>query len=131
MTAFPHLQKQQYMSLVTFRKNGDAVPTAVWFAQVGDKLYVFSDPDTGKIKRLRHTTRVTVAPCTIDGTVKGEAQEATARIMNADEGKLALDALRRKYGWQMRGLEVMENIMEFFRRSKSTAETLYLEITPA
>jgi hypothetical protein len=29
-TAFPHLQKQQYMSLTTFRKNGEPDATPVW-----------------------------------------------------------------------------------------------------
>jgi PPOX class probable F420-dependent enzyme len=130
MTAFPHLQNQQYMSLTTFRKNGDPVPTPVWFAQVGDKLYVYSEANAGKLKRLQHTQRVTVAPCTMSGTVTGEAQEAVARILNADEGKIALDAINRKYGWQTRVLGILSSILEFITRRKSPDE-VYLEIIEA
>lgn len=130
MTAFPRLQNQQYMSLTTFRKNGDPVPTPVWFAQVGDKLYVFSAANAGKLKRLQHTQRVTVAPCTMSGTITGETQEAVARILNADEGRIAIDALNRKYGWQKRGLDLLSSIMEFITRRKSP-DDVYLEIIEA
>ncbi len=118
------------MSLTTYRKNGEAVATPVWFAQIGDKLYVYSDADAGKIKRLRHTTRVSVAPCTATGTVTGAAQEATARILSDAEGQIALDAINRKYGWQKRALALLNRVMSLFSRSESEdAGTAYLEIT--
>ena len=128
--AFPQLQGQQFMSLTTFRKNGEAVPTPVWFAQVDDKLYVFTDPDAGKVKRIRHTPRVTVAPCTMSGEVTGETQEATARILNETESRAALDAINDKYTWQKRSLDIMNNIVRMFRRSEAQG-AVYLEITPA
>jgi uncharacterized protein len=130
MTAFPHLQNQQYMSLTTFRKNGDPVSTPVWFAQIGDKLYVYSAANTGKIKRLQHTQRVTVAPCTGAGKVTGEVQEAVARILSAAEGKIAEDAINHKYGWQKRGLAILSAIMRLFSRRERAGAT-YLEITSA
>lgn len=130
MTTFPHLQNQQYMSLTTYRKSGAPVPTPVWFAQVGDKLYVYTSPSAGKVKRISHTPRVTLAPCTASGSVIGTAQEAHARIMDASEGHIARDAINRKYGWQKRGLDVVNAITRFFTRSTSTGP-VYLEITEA
>ena len=36
------LADADYFSLATFRRNGNAVPTPVWFAPAGDTFYVFS-----------------------------------------------------------------------------------------
>ena len=61
---FPDLGKEQYIALTTFRKTGQAVTTPVIFAQSPGTIYVGTRADAGKLKRLRHTARVTLAPCT-------------------------------------------------------------------
>ncbi|NWF70195.1 MAG: PPOX class F420-dependent oxidoreductase [Chloroflexi bacterium] len=131
MTAFPHLQGQQYMSLTTFRKNGQPVPTPVWFAQVGDKLYVYTSNLSGKAKRLSHTTRVTVAPCTASGKVIGDVQEAEARIMRPDEEHTALTAINRKYGMVKRAIDLLNRVTRLLRRDTSGSKAIYLEIVAA
>jgi uncharacterized protein len=55
---FPNLHGHQFMSVTTFRKSGQPVPTPVWFAQVEDKLYVMTQANAGKVKRIGHTARV-------------------------------------------------------------------------
>ncbi len=127
---FPHLQKQQYMSLATYRRTGETVPTPVWFARVDDKLYVYTGARSGKVKRIRHNPAVTVAPCTMNGTVTGPAQEACARILGDDEGYLAREAIDRKYGLQMRLLGILDSLAGLFRRRTSDGP-VYLEITAA
>ena len=47
------LATADYFNLATFRKNGNAVATPVWFAPHGDTFYVFSAGDAGKVKRIR------------------------------------------------------------------------------
>jgi hypothetical protein len=42
------LADANYFSLATFRKNGNAVATPVWFAPAGNTFYVFSAGDAGK-----------------------------------------------------------------------------------
>jgi PPOX class probable F420-dependent enzyme len=94
--------RNRYLSLSTFRKTGVEVKTPVWFAALGDKLYVFTAPDSGKVKRLRNSSRARIAPCDARGNVKGEWRDATARIV--DDAALvarAHQSLRAKYGWQM------------------------------
>ena len=44
------IRGQKYISLTTFRKNGVAVATPVWFGEEGDKLYVMTRSDMGKDK---------------------------------------------------------------------------------
>lgn len=95
---FSHLAGHQYISLVTFRKDGTPVPTPVWFAQVGDRLYVTTDADSGKVKRLRNNPQVTVAPCTVRGDLLGEAVPAVGRLVqDTTIQQVAELALRRKY----------------------------------
>ncbi len=92
---------QKYISLTTFRKNGVAVATPVWFGEDGDRLYVMTRSDMGKAKRIRNNPRVRVAPCTIRGKVTGPEFEASARILSEDEDVHARQAINRKY-WAAR-----------------------------
>ena len=87
-----------YVSLTTFRRSGTAVPTPVWAAPDGDSLIVWTRADSGKVKRLRHTPRVTVAPCDVRGRTKGPAVEGVAEFVDRPEWPVALSALRRTYG---------------------------------
>ncbi len=67
------LQGAKYISLTTYRRTGEGVATPVWFAQEADRLYIETGPKTGKVKRMRRTPRVTLAPCTFGGAVTGPA----------------------------------------------------------
>jgi hypothetical protein len=96
------LDRERYISLATFRKNGAEVRTPVWFAEVDDTLYVFTAGNAGKLKRLRNSSRARVAPSDARGYVKGAWCDATARVVTdpATIGQ-AHDALRVKYRGQM------------------------------
>jgi PPOX class probable F420-dependent enzyme len=87
-----------YVSLTTFRRTGAPVATPVWAAPDGGSLVVWTRADSGKVKRLRHTSRVTVAPCDVRGRVTGPAVEGTGQIVPDADRAPALAALRRKYG---------------------------------
>lgn len=96
------LDDARYFSLATFRKNGKEVATPVWFAAANDAFYVFSAGDAGKVKRIRAGSRARVAPCDVRGTVRGEWQDASARLVTeAAEIRTAYGALYRKYGFLM------------------------------
>jgi uncharacterized protein len=94
----PALPTSEYVSLTTFRRSGVPVPTPVWAAADGADLVVWTRTDTGKVKRVRHTTRVTVAPCEFRGRTTGDAVEGVAEIIDHAEWPQALAALRRDYG---------------------------------
>ncbi|MFC1960775.1 PPOX class F420-dependent oxidoreductase [Chloroflexota bacterium] len=122
--AFSNLTGQQFMSLTTYRKTGVAVPTPVWFVDVGDRLLVTTDNTTGKVKRLRNNAQVTVAPSKADGTVTGAAVEAQARILDPAEHEPARQALKKKYGIQW-------HVFMFLGRVRGRkGQTTFLEITP-
>jgi uncharacterized protein len=94
--------RHRYMSLATFRRNGAEVKTPVWFAAADGKLYVFTAGDSGKVKRLRRSPRVRIAPSDARGRARGAWQDAAARIISETRAiERACVALRAKYGWQM------------------------------
>lgn len=98
----PFRDELRYLSLGTWRKNGEMLPTPVWFAPDGRALYAFSAGAAGKVKRLRNSPRACVAHCDWRGTLLGEWHPAQAFLVtDAHERKAAFSALRRKYGWQM------------------------------
>jgi PPOX class probable F420-dependent enzyme len=92
------LPRSTYVSLTTFRRTGVPVATPVWAAPDGDSLVVWTRADSGKVKRLRHTSRVTVAPCDVRGRTQGPAVEGVAEFVPAAAQHEALAALRRAYG---------------------------------
>ena len=91
-----------YTCLATVRRNGVEVKTPVWFAAADEKLYVFTAGEAGKVKRLRHSPRVRVAPCDARGRVQGAWRDGIGRIVtDARMIERAHAALRAKYGWQV------------------------------
>src|SRR5438445_7943488 len=111
MNTLGELDQHRYMTLSTFRRSGAEVATPVWFAAAGGRLYVFSAGDSGKVKRLRHSSRARVAPCDARGGVRGDWREVTARVVT-DRRLIerAHDALRAKYGWQLRILDLFARL---------------------
>jgi PPOX class probable F420-dependent enzyme len=99
---FDVLAKAAYLSITTFRKSGTPVPTPIWAAQDKGNIVFRTGSESGKIKRLRHTQRVTVAPCDRRGQLLGEPVQATARILPKNELARVNGAMRAKYGWQFR-----------------------------
>jgi PPOX class probable F420-dependent enzyme len=111
------LEPHRYLSLATFRRNGAEVRTPVWFATVDGRLYAFTAGDSGKVKRLRASSRARVAPCDARGRVTGAWRSAVARLIDdAESIGRAHAALRAKYGWQLHGLDVLSRLTGRLRR---------------
>jgi len=91
------IQSQKYISLMTFRKSGVAVPTPIWFGEDDNKIYVMTRSDSGKYKRIRNNSQVRVAPCSIRGKITGPEFEARARILPAEDWPRARKTIRKKY----------------------------------
>lgn len=126
-TSIDELDRESYISLATFRRNGRAVETPVWFAASGGRLYVFSEAKAGKMKRLKNDAALRVAACNVRGVVHGEWIEGKGRrIDDAATIERAYAALLRKYGWLMR-------LTNFFSRIAGRIEgraIIEIELTP-
>ncbi|MEU3709836.1 PPOX class F420-dependent oxidoreductase [Streptomyces catenulae] len=100
--------RSPYVSLVTYRRSGAPVATPVWAVAQGDELLVWTRSDSGKVKRLRRDTRVTVTPCDVRGnlTEGAETLEGTARLMAEPQGLARVRrAMAGKYGLRFRILD--------------------------
>lgn len=95
------LDRHRYLALATFRRSGAEITTPVWFAAMDGKVYVFTAGESGKVKRLRRSSRARVAPSDVHGGVRGEWWDVAARLVT-EPGLIerAHAALRAKYGWQ-------------------------------
>ena len=90
--------KAQYVAFTTYRRDGTPVVTPVWAAAEGGSLFIFSNPNAGKVKRVRTSSRATVAPCTATGTITGAALPAEAFLLSDDQMPKVWKLLVKKYG---------------------------------
>lgn len=105
------LEGGSYLSFATRKRSGDYVATPVWFAPHGDSYYLFSAGEAGKVKRLRNFSQSRVAACTMRGVVTGDWMDTEAVVLESDADKdIALEALRSKYGLQMKIGDVFANL---------------------
>jgi PPOX class probable F420-dependent enzyme len=120
----------KYLNLETYRRNGAAVRTPVWFAAAPavapgaavPKFYIYSTADSGKVKRVRRNGAARFAPCDISGNVTGPWTDAVAEIVAGEEFRLGMRLLDRKYFPRKQIL----NLLALFRRR----ERVVLAIRP-
>lgn len=96
------LDKENYISLETYKRDGNGVKTPVWFAHQGGELIFFTDSRSWKVKRLRRNDRVKIAACGARGKVHGEWFEGSCHRLEGDEARAAHKALTKKYWLLMR-----------------------------
>ena len=97
MTSLQPLSRHWAVLLTTFRRDGTAVATPVSLAVAGDRGYIRSPGNAGKVKRLRRNAQVELAPCTPRGRPTGPAMRAVARPLHGEEARQAARALRHRH----------------------------------
>ncbi|MBV8349174.1 MAG: PPOX class F420-dependent oxidoreductase [Mycolicibacterium sp.] len=99
MTAtFADVAKARYLLLTTFTKDGRAKSTPIWAAPDGEGLLVITEERSWKVRRIRHTPRVTIAACDMRGNPKSDAVEATAAILDKSQTDRVYRAIGQRYG---------------------------------
>lgn len=95
------LSTTRYVQLRTYRRDGSAVDTPIWFVLDGDVL-VFRTKLGPKTRRIAANPNVELWPCDFRGrypaglpTVRGRAT-----IVDGPTAEAGNAALRRRYGWQ-------------------------------
>ena len=117
-------EKQQYLNIETFRKNGQGVKTPVWFVQDGETLQIWTQAGSGKAKRIRNNGTVRVAPSTGSGAPTGEWMDAHAQTDESPEAIKHVEKLmQKKYG-------VMFYIFGFLGRMRGGANYTAIKIQP-
>jgi hypothetical protein len=99
MTVVDEIGRSRYVSLTTYRKDGTGVATPVWHVVNGGELFVVSDAEAWKVKRIRNNSHVVVAVCDVRGRIAPGAPsaEGTARLLDEVETEVGRTLLARKY----------------------------------
>lgn len=120
---FAAMESRKYALIVTFKRNGEAVPTPTWFGLDDDgNLYLHTFVDSWKVKRIGRDPRALVVPCDPRGKPLGPAIEGRARVLPEAEWDRAERAIAANYG-------LGRKIYMAPARSKETQT--YIEIVPA
>lgn len=117
----PRLLRGRHCVLVRYRADGTPVPTPIWFATDGDRVFMRTGADAYKLKRIRRTPAVLVAPSTNRGRPTGAPMRAHARVLGQAEEPTAERALRARHGL-LRWL--------YSNTVDARLPTVYLEIGP-
>jgi uncharacterized protein len=108
------LGASDFIQLTTFRRSGEGVPTPVWVVPDAGALAVFTPAGTGKLKRIGHTARVTVAECNRRGRVADDVEPVAATATTtADPAEVerVTRLLAAKYGLQFRIFMLVERVL--------------------
>ncbi|WP_151525792.1 PPOX class F420-dependent oxidoreductase [Serinicoccus kebangsaanensis] len=131
--AAARLGAEEFISFTTFRRTGEAVPTPVWVVPLrdGERIGFYTTMGTGKTKRLRHTSRVTVQPCGRRGTPT-PGTEPVEGIAEMVQGGADFDevqaAVRARYGWQATAFRLVGRLV-MRRKGRTYGDTVIL-VTP-
>ncbi|MFH5227895.1 PPOX class F420-dependent oxidoreductase [Antrihabitans spumae] len=116
------LARHKYGLLITFRKNGEAVPSPMWFALHDGRAIIRTGLDSYKVKRILNNPDVVIAACTMRGKPIGQALAATARIMEPSENVAAEALLVSRYSL---GRKIYDRTV-----AKVYADAAYIEVSP-
>jgi PPOX class probable F420-dependent enzyme len=97
MTTLDGLAASNYILLTTFRKDGSPVPTPVWCASDGEALVVWTETNSGKVKRIHRNGAVTIAPCTARGKPLGPEISGQAEVLDASGTRRVRTLIKQKY----------------------------------
>ena len=122
------LAKERYISLTTYRRDGRAVATPVWFVLDGTRTLVQTDASSGKAKRIRANGRAEVSACDMRGRTTGPPFSATARVLPPREAARARQLLARKYRLSSPLVDLWHSVAPALRGKPRTVEA-YVEIT--
>lgn len=118
------LSRAKFISLETYKRNGEAVRTPVWFVEEGGLLYFHSPSKSGKVKRLQRNPVVRLAPCARFGRIEGDWLKGKAtRIDGEEETKRIVKLVNSS---QSGG----DRIIGFFERKNRVAFSIKLENEP-
>ena len=118
----------KYVSLVTFRRSGDRVPTAVWFTKFGDApntYCVITETNAGKVKRIRQNPKIEIQVCDIKGKVNANATTypGVARLVTGSEAIAIRKAIAKRYGITYKIFSTYNLIGSVLKRRSGQPET--------
>ncbi|CAN3129798.1 PPOX class F420-dependent oxidoreductase [Mycobacterium sp. smrl_JER01] len=122
------LGETDFVSLITYKRDGTPVGSAMWIAADGDDLVAWTPAEAWKVKRVRRDPRVVVIRSgrmgkvdPVDPELIGTAvvEEEPAAVSHVEQ------LIRRKYGLQFHVITTLEALLARGRKPR-----VALRITP-
>jgi uncharacterized protein len=124
------ITQERHLLLTTFRRTGQGVGTPVWTVPVSDgRVGMWTAAGTGKEKRLRHDTHVTVQACTARGKAKPGAPvfAGTAEIIRSGPLFNEVHAnITVKYGRMIPLVRLISRLMGRLKVGQTFGDTVIL-----
>lgn len=120
---------EKFVSLTTFKRNGDAAAAPMWIVRDGATLLAWTPADAWKVKRIRRDPRVTLTPCGRTGKVRDDQPVLAGTsevITDTDEVTRVESLIKRKYGLEYRIVTLIEAIAARGRKPR-----VVLRISPS
>ena len=121
----------KYLSLTSFRRDGTGVATPVWFVEAGGRLLVETDAASYKVRRIRRDPRVTIAPCTATGRLRGAPAPASAELLPDTEVARVEQLMARKYRVDLLFIKPFRTLQRTMHRNRPRETPVILELTPS
>jgi PPOX class probable F420-dependent enzyme len=117
------------MSVTSYRRDGTAVATPVWFVADGGRLLVETDAASFKVKRIRHDPHVSIAKCSARGKISGDVVEAHAEVLPWDAARIE-PMFQDKYRVDLVFLRPLRAIQKALHIGRSEDHPVLVEIHP-
>jgi PPOX class probable F420-dependent enzyme len=98
----PDLTQYRTILLETFKRDGSAVNTPVWFVQESAIIYFSTSPEAWKAKRLRANPRARIAGADAAENAATDWYDMTASFIGGDEATRMYDVLDERYSGYFR-----------------------------
>jgi PPOX class probable F420-dependent enzyme len=120
----------KYLSVTSFKRDGGAVATPVWFVIEDGRLLIYTNPESFKAKRIRRNPSVKVAPCNATGRLRGDQIPATAEFLAEDQTAHVMQLIDRKYRVDKILKLPFYNLVQRLRGKQTDGPIVTLAITP-
>ncbi|MGE5289329.1 MAG: PPOX class F420-dependent oxidoreductase [Micromonosporaceae bacterium] len=120
----------KYLRINSYKRDGTAVGTPVWFVREDGRLLVQTDAQSYKVKRIRRNPSVTVALCNARGRPHGDAVAAHAELLPESENLRVERLLQHKYRVDMVLLKPIRVIQSALHLGPAHGKPVILAISP-
>lgn len=120
----------RYLSVTSFKRDGTGVATPVWSISDGTRLFAFTDLHSPKVWRIRRNPHVLIAPCRVNGALRGEPIPGHAEVLTEEADMERVQRLLlNRYKISYRVVMLFYRLGRRLRGKQSVADGAVLAIT--
>jgi len=128
------ISDEKYVSLTTYRKNGQAKECPVWIVDLGNNEMGFTTHgESWKCKRIRNDDRIMLQPCDQRGNITAGTStvSGTARLATGADFDRTRAAVKKKYGFMVNVIIAMNKIGGLFGKGGDSDTAVIMVVDEA